>query len=405
MVIRKRRSELSLPQIGYVWDRYNYASSTRDAVICWRVHYLGKVKVVSTGIRVFKGEWDKRYQRVVNRPDAAIINKQLDKLIQDIREVVYDMYNDGNIDIYAIESKLLGKRKPNQTFLDFCEERAKIRKYGKATDSQERYERFLKFLITWGKIKTFYDLTDAKVMELDRYLKGKNDMKAKSRWNNYHRFLNSFILDAQKEGLVTVNPYDKVKIDHGDDSEGIDKFLYPDEFQKLRAAEMPTERLARIRDLFVFQTFTCLAYRDLAEFSMKKVRDVELNKVLSGKRGKTNIQYIVPLLTPAREILAKYKGLPASMTPKRKTTGKILTNQKYNDALKEVMEAAGIDRPVTSHWARHTGATLLLNAGVPLVVVSKVCGHSSIKMTEKIYAKLLQHTVVEEVMKVEDKII
>ena len=405
MVGRKRRSELALPQIGYVWDRYNYASATRDAVICWRVHYLGKVKVVSTGIRVFKGEWDKRYQRVINRPDAAIINKQLDQLIRDIREVVYDMYIDGNIDIYAIESKLLGKRKPNQTFLDFCTERAKIRKYGKAVDSQERYDRFLKFLVNWGKIKTFYDLTETKVMELDRYLKGKNDMKAKSRWNNYHRFLNSFILDAQKEGLITVNPYDKVKIDHGDDSDGSDKFLYPDEIAKLRAAEMPTERLARIRDLFVFQTFTCLAYRDLAEFSMKKVSESDLTKVLSGKRGKSNIIYVVPLLTPAKEILAKYKGLPAPMTTKRKATGNILTNQRYNDALKEVMEAAGIDRHVTTHWARHTGATLLLNARVPLVVVSKVCGHSSIKMTEKIYAKLLQHTVVEEIMKVEDKLI
>ena len=61
-------------------------------------------------------------------------------------------------------------------------------------------------------------------MQLDQYLIAKK-MKAKSRWNNYHRFLNSFILDAQKEGLIQRNPYDSVKIDHGDDSDGIDKFL------------------------------------------------------------------------------------------------------------------------------------------------------------------------------------
>ena len=68
------------------------------------------------------------------------------------------------------------------------------------------------------------------------------------------------------------------------------------------------------------------------------------------------------------------------------------------------MKEAGIERPVTTHWARHTGATLLLNLKVPLQVVSKVCGHSSIKMTERIYAKLLDCTVVQEVLAVKDKI-
>ena len=100
------------------------------------------------------------------------------------------------------------------------------------------------------------------------------------------------------------------------------------------------------------------------------------------------------MLTPALEILKKYKGkLP------------MLSNVKYNEYIKEVVKAAGIDKPVTTHWARHTGATLLLNAGVPIEIVSKVCGHSSIKMTEKIYAKLLPKTVVAAVNEIEDKLI
>lgn len=127
--------------------------------------------------------------------------------------------------------------------------------------------------------------------------------------------------------------------------------------------------------------------------------------VLMGKRGKTNIEYIVPLLAPAKEILSKYNGLPAPLSIKKKSGSNILTNQKYNTAIKEVAAAAGIDKPVTTHWARHTGATLLLNAGAPIEVVSKVCGHSSIKMTEKIYAKLLTKTVVAVVNEIENKII
>jgi len=386
------KTAVEIPVVSFIYNRYRKASATQDAVIEIRVYYQGKAKYMSTRIRVFPKEWQRG--RVVNRVDAVILNKQLDKLLVDVRQIVYDMYEDGQIDIDAIPSRLMAKRKPNVTFLDFCEERTKIRKYGKAVDSQERYERFLRFLKGYGKIKTFFDLTEAKVMELDRYLKGQNNMKAKSRWNNYHRFLNSFILDAQKEGLLQLNPYDRVKIEKGSDYDGIDKYLTPEEFQKLRTATMPESRLERVRDLFVFHSYTCLSYHDLRAFDPKKIKEIDGKKLYVGHRGKTKIEYTIPLLAPALEILAKYGDkLP------------ILSNVKYNEYIKEVAKAAGIEKPVTTHWARHTGATLLLNAGVKIEIVSKVCGHSSIKMTEKIYAKLLPKTVVDAVNEIENKII
>lgn len=386
------RTSVEMPVVGLVYNRYGRASATQDAVIEIRVYYEKKTKYMSTRIRVYPKEWQRG--RVVGRIDAVILNKQLDKLLVDVRQVVYDMYDEGQIDIDAIPSRLMAKRKPNVTFLDFCEERTKIRKYGKAIDSQERYERFLRFLKRYGKIKTFFDLTEAKVMELDRYLKGQNNMKAKSRWNNYHRFLNSFILDAQKEGLLQLNPYDRVKIEKGNDYDGIDKYLTPEEFQKLRTASMAEERLERVRDLFVFHAYTCLSYHDLRAFDPKKIREIDGKKFYVGHRGKTKIEYTIPLLAPAVENLAKYKNkLP------------ILSNVKYNEYIKEVVNAAGIDKPVTTHWARHTGATLLLNAGVKIEIVSKVCGHSSIKMTEKIYAKMLPKTVVAAINEIEEKLV
>ena len=387
---------ITFPIVELVHNRYGKATDTKDAVIEVRVYYNKKTKWMSTGIRVFKHQW--RNGHVVGRGDAMQLNRLLDKVIVDVREVVYEMYEEGQFELDAIPARLQAKRKPVLTLLDFCCRRAEIRKHGIAVDSQERYDRFLTFLEQYGLIKTFYDLSELKVMQLDQYLIAKK-MKAKSRWNNYHRFLNSFILDAQKEGLIQRNPYDSVKIEHGDDSDGIDKFLYPEEFAQLRSAKMPNERLEKVRDLFVFQTLTCLSYVDLAAFTMDKLKEVDLSQVLAGRRGKTNVEYMVPLLPGASDILKKYGGLPTWQGGKG-----VLTNQKYNEYLKEVMKAAGIDRPVTTHWARHTGATLLLNLKVPLQVVSKVCGHSSVKMTERIYAKLLDRTVVQEVLAVKDKI-
>ena len=64
-------------------------------------------------------------------------------------------------------------------------------------------------------------------------------------------------------------------------------------------------------------------------------------------------------------------------------------NETANKCLKKWLTDAGItDRPITFHSARHSAATLLLNAGLPLEVVAKQLGHEKISTTQ-IYAKIL----------------
>ena len=378
------RTAVEIPIVSLIYNRYGQASATQDAVIEIRVYYNRKAKYMSTRIRVFPKEWQRG--RVVNRVDAVIINKQLDRLLIDVRQTIYDMYDAGQIDIDAIPSRLKAKRKPSISLLDFCEERAKIRKYGKAVDTQKRYDRFLRFLKEYAKIRTFYDLTEAKVLELDRYLQKQNNMKAKSRWNNYHRFLDAFINDAKKKALVTVNPYDNVNLEKGDDTDAINKCLFPEELEALSEVQMPSERLERVRDLFVFQSYTGFAFKDFKNFDPMRLREKNGKIVYVEDRKKSKKQFTIPFLPPAKKILDKYeRKLP------------LISNVKYNKYLKEVAAAAGIDKPLTTHWARHTAGTFLLNAGVSIEIVSKVLGHASIRMTERIYAKMLTDTVVKNV--------
>lgn len=63
----------------------------------------------------------------------------------------------------------------------------------------------------------------------------------------------------------------------------------------------------------------------------------------------------------------------------------------------EVAQASGVDKPISSHWARHTGATMLLNEGIDMKIIARICGHSSTRITEQIYAKLLDETVVKAI--------
>ena len=59
-----------------------------------------------------------------------------------------------------------------------------------------------------------------------------------------------------------------------------------------------------------------------------------------------------------------------------------------NKILKRIMRKLEIEKSVSMHTARHTFATICLNLGARIEVVSKLLGHSDIKTTQ-IYAKIM----------------
>ena len=381
----------STPLVALVFNRRHTATTTKEAAVELRVSYQKEQKYMSTGVRLLPKHW--RRGMVINRVDAIQLNQTLEKLVVDVRKVILQMMDDGNIDIFSIPDKLKRLRSGNLTFLDFCDTRMKIRQYGKAVDSQERYTRFMKFFRSWGKIVEFEDITDLNIIALDEHLAARG-LKPYSKWNNYHRFLNSFILDAIDEGYVKRNPYKWVRIEKEKSKGGIGKYLSPQEFAKVRDMDLPTESLQRVRDLFVFQTYTCLSYVDLNSFDTEKIEKVKGMKVYIGTRAKTSQTFTIPLLKPTLAILKKYNNhLP------------LISNVKYNEYLKVVAQNAGIDKPVSSHWARHTGATLLLNSGdVPMNIVQHILEHASQRMTEQVYAKRLDESIVDAMAKIDGKI-
>ena len=380
-----------IPKISWCFDRRNTLASTGLASIELRVTYARHSKVMATGVRVGRGEW--RDGRVVRRSDAVELNRMLERLRSDVLRVIDTMMDEGMIDIMGIPDRMERMKGEGRTFIEWCKERAEVRKYGRAEDSQERYDRFLRWFVGWGKIRYFSDVTDHGVLAMDAALKEKG-MTDYSKWNNYHRFLNSFILDAVDAGLLRRNPYKWLHIPRDKESHGLHKYLTRDELHRVERAQMGTESLERVRDLFVFQCYTCLSYHDLAAFDASKLVKVgEGRWTYSGERGKTGKEFTFLLLHPAVTVLEKYGWqLP------------ILSNVKYNEYLKVVAQTAGVDKAITSHWARHTGATVLLNAGVDMETVARILGHSSTKVTRSTYAKLLDDTVVRKMLAAETQL-
>jgi integrase/recombinase XerC len=77
---------------------------------------------------------------------------------------------------------------------------------------------------------------------------------------------------------------------------------------------------------------------------------------------------------------------------------KLYKNSKTNMLLQRLMKLAGIKKRVTFHIARHPFATLSLNMGIPMEVLSGLLGHTNLKTTQ-LYAKILDKTKVNMIKK------
>ena len=105
----------------------------------------------------------------------------------------------------------------------------------------------------------------------------------------------------------------------------------------------------------------------------------------------------IPLLKPALLILEKYQSFPF---PKGRLLP-VLSNQKMNAYLKEIADVSGINKNLTTHCARHTFATTVTLANhVSIENVSKMLGHSSIKMTQQ-YARIMNKSIANDMANVD----
>ena len=173
------------------------------------------------------------------------------------------------------------------------------------------------------------------------------------------------------------------------------KYLTENELRQLIDTEFRSERLKRIRDIFIFCCFTGLAYVDVKNLTEEAILiDVNGQKWIKTHRRKTKTLSSIPLLHIAENILKKYQQHPFVVMGKGILP--VSTNQKSNAYLKEIAEACGIKKNLTTHLARHTFATTVtLSSGVPIESVSKMLGHTSLKTTQ-IYAKVVDRKLMED---------
>lgn len=386
-----------IPQINFIFDRLKRATPTKQGVIELRITYNRKQKYIVTGVKCFNGQWDaaKECIRSVSQLED---NALLLKIRQKALKVIGRMVDKGSIDLEAI-TKLIKTNDVDITFIDYIVKRARNKNvvdYTKMT-----YGSFVRKLEEYGKIKFFSDINEKAIRDFDEWLHsytwtekdkyGRNVRKhySQATIGSYHKNLKNFIADAVIDGFLTENVYvtKKIKVSKGEAR--IDRYLTPQELKQIEDAKMPLKSISEARDLFVFACHTGLSFVDLMAFDAGKISREGSVKIYKDKRHKTGVAFVAPITKKAEEILKRYKN----HLPK-------LPNQKYNARLKLVADAALIDKPITSHYSRHTAASVWMNEGIPIEIISKALGHSNTMQTERVYSKMFDKTIADAFKKI-----
>ena len=363
--------------IRYLFDRKNVATESKRGLLQIEVRQTKTVRkvLISTGIHLYKNQFsDKNGFTCKNHPNAVQITGKAKRIFNKIEAFCL------SDDCPSFEFIKNWDKEPEKTHsvIEFIRNSLKGKDVSWSVISE--HNSLIKRIEDFGKIKTFSDCTYENIKAFDVYLR--KFIQSQPTLHRRHSMLHRYILDAINLGLCKFDPYRVFDVPKGKSKDPV--YLDESEIAKIIDYKPTTERMERVKDLFIFQIFTGMAYIDMCNFDKSCISEIDGVTVINSKRKKTDIQFISILLNEAKAVLEKYSyKLP------------IISSQKYNDYLKLLSVGAKIDKNITTHSGRHTYATYLMNKNIPIETISKAMGHSNIRMTQH-YAKLLGRKVVAD---------
>lgn len=187
---------------------------------------------------------------------------------------------------------------------------------------------------------------------------------------------------ASEHGMMSMCPLHKVKLprprfDHRK------YFLSREELIQIRDTPLDG-KLARLRDIFLLQCYSGLAYADVQSIRPLDRYAIAGREWLRIVRKKTKTQATIPITPEILEILDRY-GWSIQLP----------CNQTYNEELKEIGRAAGIERPLHSHLACKTFVQGYLDKGMQVESTAKMRGITAKTLIEH-YGSLSEYTLSVE---------
>lgn len=379
-------------QISYRFVVKNEKNKDGLYPIYLRAFLKGRKIETATTVAIPLRDWSLRNQRV------KILNKNYEKynMILDaidkksVKLLVNNFLNEEYpLTLVQFKERLIASNHSSneESFTDYILEYLEENKVKFKAETWFGYKSQITKILKFKKRIYFSDITEKFINEYRQYMLytlGNNENTA----GKSLRVLRTFVNVSIRFGYIKSNPFQYISIKKVD---GKRDFLSIDELNKLTDYYLKNNLLKPIdKDIlgyFLFACYTGLRYSDLKTFS----KDSIVNDSIHLRMHKTGYLVNIPLSTKAKMFIPD--------TPSNSNrVFRIYCNKVTNKVLKKTGVQLGLNKNLTCHVARHTFATVSISLGIPIEVVSKLLGHTSIRTTQ-VYAKIVDTVKIKEMQK------
>lgn len=309
--------------------------------------------------------------------------------------------------IVDLQSGRYGFRSHNEEVLFFDYYRAMCEKRFNSKGNWGNWASCLKHLLIYEKNECirFKDISPEWVIGFKEYLEGASCW-ASTTWNrtkqkklsrnskvSYFNKLRACFNQAYDDGIIAENPMRG--IDGFKAEEGTRMYLTIEELRSLARTECDYPEVKRA---FLFSCLTGLRRSDITNLKWKDVSEMSGFTRIIFKQVKTKGQEYLDITPQAAALMGERGDGEAFIF------GDIHSPFCTNTIIKKWVYSAGIQKDISFHCGRHTFATMMLDLGTDIYVVSKLLGHRELSTTQ-IYAKVLDKNKQAAVNRIPDDIL
>ena len=383
--------------------------NSQNISIYARITVNGKCSEMSLQRKTLVNEWDSSKGRLKGTtPRIKKLNSYLDQVYSKLLDTHKKLLDkDSLISAAKVKAYYLGHDEDHKTIMDIVayhnEKMKEILKWGTLKNYRTTANYLEEFLKKKEKTDNIYlkHINYQFITEFEMFLRSYRAKKERKTCGTngtmkHMERLKKLLNLAIKLEWLDKNPFRSYSFKFEKNDR---QFLTERELHILEQTIFTSESLERVKDMFLFSCYSGLSYIDLKQLTTDQiVKGMDGRDWIYPQREKTQQAVKIPLLESAKNIIKKYLEQRLKET---KEVFPVISNQKTNKYLKEIMDSIGIRKKITFHSARHTFATVVtLSNGVPIETVSKLLGHTKLSTTQ-IYARVLENKLSSDISKLD----
>lgn len=404
-----------------VWAFIRTSTKTKAKVRFRVTGDRGEIVFHTSELSILSDQWDSKKQGVKakvslfvdpmfnNNPadfDRAVIDRKqlLKRIAESTNEIITSQWLDEQIDKAVNPQKYapvqeIEKATTLLRWVDRFIETAPERK-DKATGQKLAYNNIQQYRATQkhlrafakGKRKKDFEFTEIDQKFYDSFVSYLQSLNFTANSVGKHIRVLKLMLNEATAAEINTSPKYKAFHVYTEDTDTV--YLNESELKQLKNTDLSqTPYLDRVRDWFLLLAWTGCRFSDLEKIGKTDIVD----DFITFRQQKTNTKVKIPLHPVVIEILQKYNyNLPEP-----------ISNQRFNEYIKEVAERAGINSMetitrtvggklqstqhpkyelISTHSGRRSFCTNMYKCGLPTLMIMSISGHK----TEKSFLKYIK---------------